>query len=55
MDVPRVIAGVFSGSAALILLYQGHITEGGMIVSAMMGFFVGEHNGQKAVAAKATS
>ena len=47
MNSERVIAGTFAGAGALLLIYLGHITEGGMILSGMMGFFVGEHNGAR--------
>ena len=47
MNVARVVAGFFAGAGALILIYQGHITEGGLILSTMLGFFVGEANGQR--------
>ena len=43
----RIIAGVFCGVGALILIYQGHITEGALILGTMLGFFVGEKNGQR--------
>ena len=45
MNWPRIIAGIFAGSGALLLIYRGEITAGVSILSAMVGFFVGEHNG----------
>lgn len=48
MDIPRCIAGVFSGAVSLLLIYQGHVTEGSIIATAMLAFFVGERNGAKA-------
>lgn len=47
-NYPRLLAGAFAGAGALILIYQGHTTEGGIILSTMVGFFVGEKNGSKA-------
>jgi len=43
----RIIAGVFCGAGALLLIYQGYITEGAIILGTMLGFFVGEKNGQR--------
>ena len=48
MDVPRCIAGVFSGTVSLLLIYMGHVTEGSIIATAMLAFFVGEKNGKAA-------
>lgn len=47
MDYNRLCAGVFSGVTALLLIYQGHVTEGAIIATAMLAFFVGEKNGVK--------
>jgi len=47
MNWPRIIAGIFCGCGALLLIYKGEITAGVSILSAMVGFFVGEHNGYK--------
>lgn len=46
-NYPRLLAGSFAGAGALLLIWQGNITEGAIILSAMVGFFVGEKNGQK--------
>lgn len=46
LDIPRCIAGVFSGAVSLLLIYQGHVTEGSIIATAMLAFFVGEKNGK---------
>lgn len=43
----RAIAGVFSGAGALILLAKGEYALGGTLLGTMLGFFVGEANGQK--------
>lgn len=47
MDVPRVIAGIFVGSGALLLIYLGNVTEGATLLGVMVGFFVGENNGKR--------
>jgi len=44
---PRIIAGVFAGAGALLLIYKGYISEGSLLLGTMMGFFVGEANGKK--------
>lgn len=47
MDYPRCIAGIFAGAGGLLLIYEGYVTEGSMILTAMLAFFVGEANGQR--------
>lgn len=47
MDTTRVIAGVFVGAGALMLIYKGEITAGVGLLGTMVGFFVGEKNGAK--------
>ena len=47
MDIPRCIGGFFAGAGALLLIYQGYITEGAIILGTMLGFFVGEKNGAR--------
>lgn len=47
MNYHRLIAGIFAGSGALLLIYQGYMSEGAIILSAMMAFFVGEKNGER--------
>jgi len=47
VNYPRIIAGVFAGVGALLLISQGEITAGVSILSAMVGFFVGERNGYR--------
>lgn len=49
MNIPRIVAGAFAGAGGLLLIYKGHITEGGMILTTMLGFFVGEANGERKV------
>lgn len=43
----RLCAGIFAGAGALILIYQGHVSEGGILLASLMAFFVGEKNGEK--------
>lgn len=43
----RAIAGCFIGGGALLLIYQGHIEIGATLLGTMVGFFLGEANGQK--------
>jgi len=43
----RMMAGVFAGTGALILLAKGDTTAGVAILSAMLAFFVGEVNGKR--------
>ena len=43
----RVIAGIFAGAGALMLIYMDHVEAGVSILSAMVGFFVGERNGMR--------
>ena len=47
MNYSRIIAGVFCGAGALLLIWKGEITAGVGILSAMLGFFIGEHNGYR--------
>jgi membrane protein DedA with SNARE-associated domain len=46
-DIPflRIIAGIFVGSGALMLLNAGEYVAAGTILGTMLGFFVGERNG----------
>jgi hypothetical protein len=46
----RVVAGCFAGAGALLLIYEGHYEPAIAILSTMVGFFVGEANGQKKAA-----
>lgn len=47
MNFEKVIAGLFSGAGALLLIYLGHVEVGATILGSMLGFFVGDWNGQK--------
>lgn len=47
MNHGRLVAGMFAGTGALILLYLEHYEAAIAILSSMMSFFVGEQNGKK--------
>lgn len=47
MNVEKCIAGVIAGAGSLLLIYQGYVTEGSIILSTMLAFFVGDYNGQR--------
>jgi len=47
LNFEKLIAGAFAGAGALLLIYQGYVTEGAMILSSMVAFFIGDLNGQK--------
>ena len=47
MNYAKLLAGGFAGAGALLLIYEDHITEGCMILTAMLGFFIGEANGKR--------
>jgi hypothetical protein len=47
MNYERLLAGVFAGAGALILLYKGENTAATAILASMLAFFVGEKNGAK--------
>jgi hypothetical protein len=47
MNYNRMIAGVFVGAGALLLIYKGNIAEGCTLLGSMVGFFVGEANGKR--------
>ena len=49
MNIEKIVAGIFAGSGSLLLIYQGYIAEGCAILGTMLGFFVGDWNGQKKV------
>jgi len=51
MNYLRLIAGVFIGAGALLLIYRGNIAEGCTLLGSMVGFFVGEANGKRAASA----
>lgn len=41
----KCIAGVFVGAGALLLIYEGYVKEGAILLGTMCGFFVGDTNG----------
>lgn len=47
MNYAKMLAGAFAGAGGLLLIYQGNTMEGMIILSTMLGFFVGEANGKK--------
>ena len=47
MNVERVVAGVFVGAGALLLILNEHVTEACILLGTMVGFFVGEVNGKR--------
>jgi hypothetical protein len=47
MNGERIVAGIFAGGGALLLIYKGNITEGSIILASLVAFFIGEKNGQR--------
>jgi hypothetical protein len=47
MKYLRAIAGCFAGAGALLLIYQQRYDLAGTLLGTMLGFFVGEANGQR--------
>lgn len=47
VNLEKIIAGVFAGAGSLLLIYEGYIAEACAILGGMLGFFVGDWNGQK--------
>ena len=45
MYTPKIVAGIFVGGGALMLIYKGYVTEAMYLLVGMLGFFVGEANG----------
>jgi uncharacterized membrane-anchored protein YitT (DUF2179 family) len=43
----RIVAGLFSGTGALILIWKGEVTAGVAILASMVAFFIGEKNGAR--------
>lgn len=54
MNYNRMIAGMFVGAGAMLLIYKGNITEACTLLGTMVGFFVGEANGKKITAKETT-
>jgi len=47
MTHEREIAGVFVGAGALLLIWKGEYVAAVGLLGTMVGFFVGERNGQR--------
>jgi len=54
-NINRAIAGVFAGAGALLLIHNGYISEGAILLATMLSFFVGEQNGKTNVTTKIVS
>ena len=46
MNYQREIAGIFVGIASLLLIWQGEIAVASGLLGSMVGFFIGEKNGE---------
>lgn len=46
----RAIAGIFVGTGALMLIWKGEYVAAVALLGTMVGFFVGEKNGQRTAA-----
>lgn len=46
----RVIAGIFVGTGALMLIWKGEYVAAASLLGTMVGFFIGEKNGQRKTA-----
>jgi hypothetical protein len=53
MGYERIVAGVFVGAGALLLIWQNQVAVGAGLLGTMVGFFVGEKNGQATAQAQA--
>ena len=43
----RLLAGIFVGIGSLVLLWKGEYVAATGLLGTMLGFFVGEKNGQR--------
>ncbi len=43
----RLMAGAFAGAGGLLLIGLGEIAAGGILLSGLLSFFIGEANGRK--------
>jgi len=43
----RLVAGCFVGVGALMFIWKGEYTIGAGLLGTMLGFFVGEKNGER--------
>lgn len=50
MKYLRLMAGAFVGVGALMFLWKGEYAVAAGLLGSMLGFFIGEHNGQRASA-----
>jgi len=50
MNMTREIAGIFVGFGALLFIYKGEYAIASALLGTMVGFFVGEKNGQRQAA-----
>lgn len=47
MNYSREIAGIFVGASALLLIWQQQYSLAASLLGAMLGFFIGERNGER--------
>jgi len=47
MNMTREIAGIFVGFGALLFIYKGEYAIASALLGTMVGFFVGEKNGER--------
>jgi len=47
MGYERLVAGIFAGVGAIVLITKGETSSGVALLAGMMGFFIGEKNGVK--------
>lgn len=50
VNMTREIAGIFVGVGALLFIYKGEYAIASALLGTMVGFFVGEKNGQRTAA-----
>ena len=50
MNYERCIAGIFIGAGSLFFIYKGEYATAAGLLGGMVGFFVGEKNGQRQTA-----
>jgi len=47
MNGERIVAGIFVGAGALLFIWKGEYAIAAGLLGSMVGFFVGEQNGQR--------
>ncbi len=47
MNIEKMIAGVTVGVGSIALIITGNVDIGAVLLSGMMGFFIGDQNGNK--------